>query len=247
MQPDWVDLNKVAIPQADEQQRLLANLIRSGQSAPQAAAAVLVLAEGQKAVVDHDRRRPRATPEWRRASTSIASESPGRLLGGRLGVHRARPATNTWAVVHAPRRRSSTTTSASRWRCTSTRTAPTGTPAVARRTSSRPRWRTSPRRSRAIPPVTTNRTTASQWSDWTPTRRGRAGARHPLRHELLLLARRPGCRTGPACSPARACRCASRGTRRLDHRLLPGDDADDRTSRASRIPLTSATRCSRAR
>ena len=27
-QPDWVDLNKVAIPQADEQQRLLANLIR---------------------------------------------------------------------------------------------------------------------------------------------------------------------------------------------------------------------------
>ena len=27
MQPDWIDLNKVAIPQADEQQRLLANLI----------------------------------------------------------------------------------------------------------------------------------------------------------------------------------------------------------------------------
>src|SRR5204862_1513647 len=27
IQPDWVDLNKVAIPQADEQQRLLANLI----------------------------------------------------------------------------------------------------------------------------------------------------------------------------------------------------------------------------
>ena len=27
LQPDWVDLNKVAIPQADEQQRLLANLI----------------------------------------------------------------------------------------------------------------------------------------------------------------------------------------------------------------------------
>ena len=27
VQPDWVDLNKVAIPQADEQQRLLANLI----------------------------------------------------------------------------------------------------------------------------------------------------------------------------------------------------------------------------
>ena len=28
-QPDWVDLDKVAIPQADEQQRLLANLDRA--------------------------------------------------------------------------------------------------------------------------------------------------------------------------------------------------------------------------
>ena len=27
MQPDWIDLTKVAIPQADEQQRLLANLV----------------------------------------------------------------------------------------------------------------------------------------------------------------------------------------------------------------------------
>jgi hypothetical protein len=31
-QPDWVDLNKVAIPQADEQQRLLANMILSMES-----------------------------------------------------------------------------------------------------------------------------------------------------------------------------------------------------------------------
>ena len=34
-------------------------------------------------------------------------------------------------------------------------------------------------------------------------------ARHPARHELLLLARRAGSRTAPACSPAPACRCAS--------------------------------------
>src|SRR5436305_12754696 len=32
VQPDWVDLNKVGIPQADEQQRLLANLILLNQS-----------------------------------------------------------------------------------------------------------------------------------------------------------------------------------------------------------------------
>ena len=38
---------------------------------------------------------------------------------------------------------------------------------------------------------------------------GRAGARHPARHELLLLAAAAGCRTARACSPAPGCRCAS--------------------------------------
>jgi hypothetical protein len=52
-QPDWVDLNKVAIPQADEQQRLLANLILSMNQAqrllprfwyfPRGVAAVVVM------------------------------------------------------------------------------------------------------------------------------------------------------------------------------------------------------------
>ena len=42
VQPDWVDLNKVAIPQADEQQHLLANLIEQMNLRPQATAAVLV-------------------------------------------------------------------------------------------------------------------------------------------------------------------------------------------------------------
>ena len=42
MQPDWVDLNKVAIPQADEQQHLLTNLIEQMNLETQAAAAVLV-------------------------------------------------------------------------------------------------------------------------------------------------------------------------------------------------------------
>ena len=43
MQPDWVDLNKVAIPQADEQQRLLSNMILHVNAAEEAAAALLVL------------------------------------------------------------------------------------------------------------------------------------------------------------------------------------------------------------
>ena len=41
-QPDWVDLSKVAIPQADEQQRLLTNLIERMNLRPQAAATLLV-------------------------------------------------------------------------------------------------------------------------------------------------------------------------------------------------------------
>ena len=42
VQPDWVDLNKVAIPQADEQQRLLEEPDRGGERGPQAAAELLV-------------------------------------------------------------------------------------------------------------------------------------------------------------------------------------------------------------
>ena len=44
-QPDWVNLNKVAIPQADEQQRLLANMITYHEFRQEAAAAVLVFPE----------------------------------------------------------------------------------------------------------------------------------------------------------------------------------------------------------
>ena len=41
--PDWVNLAKVAIPQADEQQRLLANLVETMNRHTQAASALLVL------------------------------------------------------------------------------------------------------------------------------------------------------------------------------------------------------------
>ncbi len=58
-QPDWVDLDKVAIPQADEQQRLLANLILQGNRRSLSAAAVLVPAAGAQGRDRHDRRRPR--------------------------------------------------------------------------------------------------------------------------------------------------------------------------------------------
>jgi hypothetical protein len=51
VQPDWVDLNKVAIPQADEQQRLLANLILHMNSSKKPLPRFWYFPNGKKAVV----------------------------------------------------------------------------------------------------------------------------------------------------------------------------------------------------
>ncbi len=51
VQPDWVDLNKVAIPQADEQQRLLANLILHMNSVKKPLPRFWYFPNGKKAVV----------------------------------------------------------------------------------------------------------------------------------------------------------------------------------------------------
>jgi hypothetical protein len=50
-EPDWVDLNKVAIPQADEQQRLLAKMILSMHSARSSLPRFWYFPHGYKAVV----------------------------------------------------------------------------------------------------------------------------------------------------------------------------------------------------
>ena len=50
-EPDWVDLNKVAIPQADEQQRLLANLILQMNAAKKPLPRFWYFPNGAKAVV----------------------------------------------------------------------------------------------------------------------------------------------------------------------------------------------------
>jgi hypothetical protein len=59
VQPDWVDLNKVAIPQADEQQRLLANLVQHLNRARKPLPRFWYLPRGAKAAFvmtgdDHD-------------------------------------------------------------------------------------------------------------------------------------------------------------------------------------------------
>src|SRR6185436_16149562 len=49
--PDWVDLNKVAIPQADEQQRFLANIIHRATLDQMPLPRLWYLPKGNKAVV----------------------------------------------------------------------------------------------------------------------------------------------------------------------------------------------------
>ncbi|WP_292456262.1 DUF4082 domain-containing protein, partial [Methylibium sp.] len=51
VQPDWIDLNKVAIPQADEQQRLLVNLILEMNSGKKPLPRFWYFPNGKKAVV----------------------------------------------------------------------------------------------------------------------------------------------------------------------------------------------------
>ena len=94
-------------------------------------------------------------------------------------------------------------------RCTSTTSCANYTPAslaaaLRRRSSptSRPKFP-------SLPAPATNRTHCIVVERLGDPAEGRARARHPARHELLLLARQLGRRTGPASSPAPACRCAS--------------------------------------
>jgi hypothetical protein len=51
VQPDWVDLSRVAIPQADEQQRLLANVIQNVNSSKRPLPRLWYFPRGSKAVV----------------------------------------------------------------------------------------------------------------------------------------------------------------------------------------------------
>ena len=100
VQPDWIDFSKVAIPQADEQQRLLANLIGLVNLDTQAAAALLVLPERQEGGRGDDRRRPRQRRN-RRPLRRLQGREPGGLLGRRLGMRpRARPTSTPNAPAH---------------------------------------------------------------------------------------------------------------------------------------------------
>ena len=63
-------MSKIDVPQADEQQRLLANLITEMNRDKAPLPRFWYLPRGEKAAVVHDRRRPRAQRHRRRTSTA---------------------------------------------------------------------------------------------------------------------------------------------------------------------------------
>ena len=140
-QPDWVDLNKVAIPQADEQQRLLANLIGHVNRDRKPLPRFWYFPRGEKAVVvmtgdDHGARRHRrpVRAATRSASPPGCSSPTGSASAATSYIYHERAARRT-------PRRPRTTPRASRSRCTST-------PDCAR-LDARPRSRASTRTSSA--------------------------------------------------------------------------------------------------
>ena len=180
---------KVAIPQADEQQRLLANLILHDERRQEAAPALLVLPARREGGRRHDRRRPRQGGTDRplrtlqAASIRRAARSPtGSASAGRRTSSRA-PAQRRVAAAtrgRASRSRSTSTPAARNWtpaRCDDVLRHPA-------RATSRPTTRACRRRDQ---PDALHRL-----ERLGEPAQGRARQRHPVRHELLLLARRLG-------------------------------------------------------
>ena len=101
--PELGDLGKVAIPQADEQQRLLANLVTQMSADRMPLPRFWYFPRGERAVVvmtgdDH------ASGGTRRPLRSLPRAQPARLLGRRLGV-RARDLVRLPEQRHDRRRR----------------------------------------------------------------------------------------------------------------------------------------------
>ena len=94
VQPDWVDLNKVAIPQADEQQHLLANLIEQMNLEQKPLPRFWFLPRRHEGGSGDDRRRPRQR-RHRRPLPAVRGGQPAGLLGRRLAVR-------AWHLLHLP-------------------------------------------------------------------------------------------------------------------------------------------------
>ena len=200
VQPDWVDLNKVAIPQADEQQRFLWNILLQINASRKPLPRFWYFPRMLKAVVimtgdDH------ANGGTAGRFDQLPVDERPRLLGGRLGVHPRHVVRlpDTPIDPRAGRQR----TSAAGLRDRAARqhglrrlhagdVANFYTTQLAQFATAYP----------LVPPPTTNRTHCIVWSDYTTQAQVQLDNGIRLRHELLLLARhrgsldRPGMFTG---------------------------------------------------
>ena len=206
VQPDWVDLNKVQIPQADEQQRLLVNLIEQMNLDKKPLPQFWYFPRGEKAVVvmtgdDHATGGTSGQFDWaKRGSPPNCNVADWDCVRGTSYIYPNTPITDAPAAAYEAQGFEialHVNTNCGDW-------TPASLEALLRRPARAVRRDLPERRRRRDEPHPLHH--LERLGDAS---QGRARPRHPARHELLLLARTPGSRTGPATSPAPACPCAS--------------------------------------
>ncbi len=194
-QPDWVNLDKVAIPQADELQRLLANLILKMNETRKPLPRFWYFPRGEKAVVvmavDNHGSECRGLPLPGRGR----GQRP-RLLGRRTGGACARPRTSTTAASPTTRTARPGRRRASRSALHVNTNCADWTPASLSGASTRRSWPASPRPTRSSSPSGPTGPTAS------PGATGRLSPRSSSRTasastRTTTTGRRPGSRNRP--------------------------------------------------
>ena len=177
-QPDWVDLNKVAIPQADEQQRLLVKMIESMNLDKKPLPRFWYFPRGEKAVVlmtgdDHG-----SNNVIGRLDHYIAL-SPAGCSAADWECVRSSAYIYTMPQPSAKRRRSATRPRALRSACISIRTAWTTPLHRLLDVLYEHNWRSSQTRFPSLPAQDSERTHCIAWSDWAsqPTVKEQKGIR----------------------------------------------------------------------
>ena len=165
-QTDWVDTTRIAIPQADEQQRLLVNLIEDAGVDRAPIPRFWYLPDGEKAAIvmtgdDHG-----LGGTAGRFDRYLALQ-PRRLLRRRVGVRARAPRTSTRSARSPTRRRRRTRRRASRSRVHISTQLPELDAGLARSRDYRAAAERLRRRSYpGTPAPVSNRTHCVAWSDW---------------------------------------------------------------------------------
>ena len=205
--PDYLDFSKVHIPQADEQQRLLANLVTQMNFDRTPLPRFWYLPRGEKAAFvmtgdDHEAGAGTSVhfDRFRELSAPGCSVADWQCIRGTSYLSNSTP-------VSPQARPTPTRPRASRSRCTSTRAARTSPRLPARELGS-----AAARLPRAVPgrdPAANQPHALHRLERLGKRASGRAGERRAARHQLLLLARCVGPEPSRACSRAQASRSGS--------------------------------------